>query len=38
MAIREKLLLEDGTGRAVDVIEETIADHRARNPVLEAAS
>lgn len=28
MALREKLLLEDGTGRAVDVIEETIADYR----------
>ncbi|WP_084603230.1 glycosyltransferase [Devosia enhydra] len=27
MALREKLLLEDGTGRAVDVIEETIADY-----------
>ncbi len=27
MAVREKLLLEDGTNLAVDVIEETIADY-----------
>jgi len=38
-AIREKLLLEDGTGRAVDVVEETIAEYRTHPPdLLEAAS
>lgn len=30
--LRDKLLLEDGTNRAVDVIEETIADYRAPLP------
>lgn len=42
-ALRERLLLEDGTNRAVDVIEETIADYgsppaRDTLPMLGAAS
>ena len=41
-AVRDKLQLEDGTNRAVDVIEETLnehsAYHRAHYEVLEAAS
>jgi sterol 3beta-glucosyltransferase len=32
MALSEKLKLEDGTNRAVDVIEETIAAHGGRTP------
>jgi UDP:flavonoid glycosyltransferase YjiC (YdhE family) len=36
-AIGEKMRLEDGTNRAVDVIEETIAEYRAPPPRKSAA-